>query len=113
MKMNRERAPYGLEQSKILRPSQDKVPRFGWEAARRKRAAPPYSTARPQARQAPIEPQPAGRRSPAFFPGGQPKPLVSFQGRRPFVSDVLTRMLVTYQGFSELLGSTVCAYAGS
>ena len=41
------------------------------------------------------EAPPAGRRSPAFFPGGQ---------SRPFVPDVFTGILAISQGFSELLG---------
>ncbi len=60
---------------------------------------------RRRGRQASPKAQPAGRRSPAFFPGGQKKALVSFQGRRPFVPDVFTGILVVCQGFRELLSS--------
>ena len=50
-------------------------------------------------------PQPAGRRSPAFFPGGQSKTAVGPAFLAGFVPDDLTGILVTFQGFSELLGS--------
>jgi len=49
-------------------------------------------------------PQPAGRRSPVSFPGGQPKVPAVSRGRRPFVPDALTGILVVVQGFGELLG---------
>jgi hypothetical protein len=47
----------------------------------------PLIVAHRRAEQAASEARPAGRRSPAFFPGGQPK------------------VLVIFQGFSELLGA--------
>ena len=94
--------PNGLELSKI--------PRLWREAARRKPAALPYSTARQQAEQASIELQPAGRRSPAFFPGGQPKVLPRAPPQAPRSwwgvaggGDLPgPKVPVHFQGFSEL-----------
>ncbi len=62
--------PNGLEPFKILRTSQGKVPRFGWEAARRKRAGPAVLYAR-LAGDSSI-PEGAARRPkvPGVLPGG-------------------------------------------
>jgi len=47
-------------------------------------------------------PQSASQRSPAFFPGGQPKATEGPAFLAGFVPDVLTGILLITQGFSEL-----------
>jgi len=62
----------------------------------------------------------AARRPQAMLPSppGQSKILVSFQGRRPFVPDALTGVMVLCQGFSGMLcgirdcGVTVLGFEG-
>ena len=76
-------------------PSSYMVPRFGWEAARRKRAHPLDYRACRLARCPSLWPSP---------PAEGPRRSSRGVSRRPFVPDVFTGILVISQGFRELSG---------
>ena len=85
----------GLELSKILRWLQDKVPRLGWEAARRNRARLSGLYARPACDSSTPE-SPARRpKVRGVLPGGSVEDPGDFPG---------PKVLMRLQGFSELLG---------
>ena len=99
--------PKGPELLKILRWLQDKVPRSGWDAAKRKRARSPPLSRTPAGKPPHPMAQPAGRRSPAFFPGGQPVLLAFLQGLSELLGCPVNQVLHPFKVLKVVVGGIV------